>query len=416
MTGDLIRAMREVPVPIIAGIQGIAAGAGSVVALASDFRVVTTSARFAFLFTKVGLSGGDMGAAYLLPRVVGAGRATQLLMLGDTIDAETADRYGLVSELVPDDGLDAAVDRLARRLADGPTLAYAQTKALITRELDMSLAGGDGARRDDPGAADDHRRPRGVPRRVQRAPPAALDGHVTGPRTCLVTGAGRGIGAAVAARLAADGHRVALLGRDAAALEAVAATLPAPALAVPADVTDPDAVEAAFARVEREWGPVEVLVSNAGAGPRRRWSDTTDERLGADARAQPDRAVPAGPAGRAGDGWRRGWGRIVVVASVVAKRGEPQVAAYTAAKHGVLGLVRAAAAELARTGVTVNAVCPGYVDTPMTDATVAAIAGRTGRSPEEARARPGPAAADRPADRPGRGGRGGAVLPGQRQR
>jgi len=141
MTGDLIRAMREVAVPIIAGIQGIAAGAGSVLALASDFRIVTTSARFAFLFTKVGLSGGDMGAAYLLPRVVGAGRATQLLMLGDTIDAETADRYGLVSELVPDDGLDAAVDRLAHRLAEGPTLAYAQTKALITRELDMSLPG-----------------------------------------------------------------------------------------------------------------------------------------------------------------------------------------------------------------------------------------------------------------------------------
>jgi len=141
MTGDLIRAMREVAVPIIAGIQGIAAGAGSVLALASDFRIVTTSARFAFLFTKVGLSGGDMGAAYLLPRVVGAGRATQLLMLGDTIDAETADRYGLVSELVPDDGLDVAVDRLAHRLAEGPTLAYAQTKALITRELDMSLPG-----------------------------------------------------------------------------------------------------------------------------------------------------------------------------------------------------------------------------------------------------------------------------------
>jgi enoyl-CoA hydratase/carnithine racemase len=141
MTGDLIRAMREVAVPIVSGIQGIAAGAGSVIALASDFRVVTRSARFAFLFSKVGLSGGDMGAAYLLPRMVGAGRATQLLMLGDTIDAATADRYGLVSELVDDQELDAAVDRLARRLADGPTLAYAQTKALITRELDMSLAG-----------------------------------------------------------------------------------------------------------------------------------------------------------------------------------------------------------------------------------------------------------------------------------
>src|SRR6185437_10755521 len=88
-----------------------------------------------------GLSGGDMGAAYLLPRIVGAGRATQLLMLGDTIDAETAEKYGLVSELVADDELDEAVGKLARRLADGPALAYAQTKALITRELDMPLAG-----------------------------------------------------------------------------------------------------------------------------------------------------------------------------------------------------------------------------------------------------------------------------------
>lgn len=140
MTGDVIRAMRECPVPIISGIQGIAAGAGAVVALASDFRVVARSGKFAFLFTKVGLSGGDMGAAYLLPRVVGAGRATELLMLGDTIDAETADRYGLVSQLVDDADLDEAVGALARRLADGPTLAYAQTKSLITRELDMSLA------------------------------------------------------------------------------------------------------------------------------------------------------------------------------------------------------------------------------------------------------------------------------------
>ena len=140
MTGDVIKAMRECPIPIVAGIQGIAAGAGSVIALASDFRVVGRSGRFAFLFTKVGLSGGDMGAAYLLPRMVGAGRATELLMLGDTIDGETADRYGLVSELVDDADLDDAVRRLARRLADGPTLGYAQTKSLITRELDMSLA------------------------------------------------------------------------------------------------------------------------------------------------------------------------------------------------------------------------------------------------------------------------------------
>ena len=140
MTGDVIRAMREIPIPIIAGIQGIAAGAGAVLALAADFRVVSESGRFAFLFTRVGLSGGDMGAAYLLPRLVGVGRATHLLMLGETIDAKTADRYGLVSELVGDDELDEGVSRLATRLAAGPTLAYAQTKALLTREQDMSLS------------------------------------------------------------------------------------------------------------------------------------------------------------------------------------------------------------------------------------------------------------------------------------
>jgi enoyl-CoA hydratase/carnithine racemase len=140
MTGDVIRAMRECPIPIIVKIQGIAAGAGAVLALAADFRVVGRSGRFAFLFTKVGLSGGDMGAAYLLPRVVGLGRATSLLMLGDTIDAETADRYGLVSQLVEDDALDDAVVALAARLAHGPSLALSQTKSLLTRELDMSMS------------------------------------------------------------------------------------------------------------------------------------------------------------------------------------------------------------------------------------------------------------------------------------
>jgi enoyl-CoA hydratase/carnithine racemase len=131
--------MRECPVPIVAAIQGIAAGAGAVVALAADFRVVARSGKFAFLFTKVGLSGGDMGAAYLLPRVVGLGRATELLMLGTTIDSATADRYGLVSQLVGDDELDDAVAELASTLAAGPTLALSQTKSLLTRELDMPI-------------------------------------------------------------------------------------------------------------------------------------------------------------------------------------------------------------------------------------------------------------------------------------
>jgi enoyl-CoA hydratase/carnithine racemase len=140
MTGDVIRAMRECPIPIITAIHGIAAGAGAVVALASDFRVVSASGRFAFLFTKVGLSGGDMGAAYLLPRVVGLGRATELLMLGGTIDATTADKYGLVTRLVEDDEIADAVAELAATLAAGPTLALAQTKSLLTRELDMPIS------------------------------------------------------------------------------------------------------------------------------------------------------------------------------------------------------------------------------------------------------------------------------------
>jgi enoyl-CoA hydratase/carnithine racemase len=141
MTGEVIRAMRECPIPIVVALHGMAAGAGSVIALAADFRVATRAARFAFLFTKVGLSGADMGAAYLLPRLVGLGHATRLLMLGDTIGADEAARIGLISSLVDDDDLDGAVAGLAARLANGPTQAYAQTKALLTREQDMSLSG-----------------------------------------------------------------------------------------------------------------------------------------------------------------------------------------------------------------------------------------------------------------------------------
>jgi len=140
MTGEVIRGMRECPVPIIAAVHGMAAGAGAVIALAADFRVCTPAARFAFLFTKVGLSGADMGAAYLLPRLVGLGHATRLLMLGDTVHADEALRIGLVSSLVEADEFEEAVSGLASRLASGPTQAYAQTKALLTREQDMSLS------------------------------------------------------------------------------------------------------------------------------------------------------------------------------------------------------------------------------------------------------------------------------------
>ncbi|MEW2162145.1 enoyl-CoA hydratase family protein [Streptomyces sp. NPDC007084] len=140
MTGQVVRAVRECPFPVIAAVHGVAAGAGAVLALAADFRVADPSARFAFLFTRVGLSGGDMGAAYLLPRVVGLGHATRLLMLGEPVRAPEAERIGLISELTDEGHADQAALALARRLAGGPALAYAQTKALLTAELDMPLA------------------------------------------------------------------------------------------------------------------------------------------------------------------------------------------------------------------------------------------------------------------------------------
>ncbi|MEV8603883.1 enoyl-CoA hydratase family protein [Streptomyces griseoviridis] len=140
MTGQVVRAVRECPFPVIAAVHGVAAGAGAVLALAADFRVADPSARFAFLFTRVGLSGGDMGAAYLLPRVVGLGHATRLLMLGDQVRAPEAERIGLISELTDKGGADEAAAALARRLAQGPALALAQTKALLTSELDMPLS------------------------------------------------------------------------------------------------------------------------------------------------------------------------------------------------------------------------------------------------------------------------------------
>jgi enoyl-CoA hydratase/carnithine racemase len=139
MTGAVTKALRECPLPVIAGVNGIAAGAGSVLALASDFRLLARSASFAFLFTRVGLAGADMGSAYLLPRLVGLGRATELLMLGDKIDADRALAIGLATEVVDDDALPVATQQLARRLADGPAWAYSTTKVLLTRELDMDL-------------------------------------------------------------------------------------------------------------------------------------------------------------------------------------------------------------------------------------------------------------------------------------
>ncbi|MBP2319874.1 NAD(P)-dependent dehydrogenase (short-subunit alcohol dehydrogenase family) [Kibdelosporangium banguiense] len=182
----------------------------------------------------------------------------------------------------------------------------------------------------------------------------------------------------IAARLSAAGHRVALTARSADQLTEVAGKLSGPSLSLPADVTDPDATNSVFDKIEEAWGPVEVLVLNAGAAVAKPLTKVTDEEwqsqlelnLTAPFRAM-RRAIPAMV--------ERGWGRIVVIASTAGKIGEPNVGAYTASKHGAIGLVRTASAELARTGVTVNAVCPGYVDTPMTDGWVTRIAARTGK-------------------------------------
>jgi 3-hydroxybutyrate dehydrogenase len=209
---------------------------------------------------------------------------------------------------------------------------------------------------------------------------------VTGtPAVAVVTGAGQGVGLATAHRLAATGHRVVLVGRDRAKLDSAAAEIAGPTLCVAADLTVPEQVESLFTTVEQAWGPAAVLVANAGtslAAPittttDAQWQQMIESNLTAPFRCI-RRALPPMLAA--------GHGRIVVIASVVAKRGERQVSAYTASKHGVLGLVRAVADEVARRGVTANAVCPGYVDTPMTDTTVAAMAARGGMSEADARA------------------------------
>jgi enoyl-CoA hydratase/carnithine racemase len=141
MTGAVVREMRECPLPIVAAVNGVAAGAGAVIALAADLRVLARSARFAFLFTKVGLAGADMGSAYLLPRMIGLGRATEVLMLGQDVPAERALEMGLANDVVDDEALDDAALTLATTLAGGPALAYSVTKLLLAREQDMGLSG-----------------------------------------------------------------------------------------------------------------------------------------------------------------------------------------------------------------------------------------------------------------------------------
>lgn len=139
MTGAVVRNMLRLSKPIVACINGIAAGAGSVLALASDLRVMADTAKFAFLFTKVGLTGADMGAAWLLPKVIGTGRAMELLMLGDKVPADECLRIGLANRVVAGDQVLAESMALARRLANGPGLALAMTKKMVWNEWPMAL-------------------------------------------------------------------------------------------------------------------------------------------------------------------------------------------------------------------------------------------------------------------------------------
>jgi enoyl-CoA hydratase/carnithine racemase len=139
MTCELVRNIRELPKPVIASLNGTTAGAGACIALASDIRLASEEAKIAFLFVKVGLSGADMGAAYLLPRVVGLAKATELLCTGDFISASEAERIGLYNRVVPSSELAGVTQELAERLARGPAFALAKTKEMLNRELNMDL-------------------------------------------------------------------------------------------------------------------------------------------------------------------------------------------------------------------------------------------------------------------------------------
>ncbi len=205
------------------------------------------------------------------------------------------------------------------------------------------------------------------------------------PRHALVTGGGSCIGAAIAQSLVRAGHRVTITGRRLDVLQALAARYPDGMQAVRTDVTDCDAVARAFAQATERFGPVQILVNNAGQAQSAPFAKTDaalwQRMLSVNLTGTFHCTQAALPDMLAGQ-----WGRIVNVASTAALRGYPYVAAYVAAKHGVLGLTRALALEYAQKGMTVNAVCPGYTETELLRESISQVVAKTGRTPEQAHA------------------------------